>query len=149
MAKKPNWPAIKTRYLNGELPSRIASDYDLTAKQISDKAFQQGWTRKKSEIIEKVETNVENDLQALSAVTLRVHAKFMHKLESQLPYITNPYLFDGEKPNSLYQTAMNNSVKLMQSYLAAKQEAEKPSLPEPQNVNPLDAVEAIKRITGE
>lgn len=149
MAKKPNWPAIKTRYLNGELPSRIASDYGLTAKQVSDKAHQQGWTRKKSEIIGNVESFVENDLKALCDVTLRVHTRFMTKLEGQLDEISNPYLFDGERPNSLYQTAMNNSVKLMQSYLAAKQEAEKPSLPEPQSVNPLDAVEAIKRITGE
>lgn len=65
MSKAVNWPAIKKRYLQGEKPKKIAADYDLTAKQISDKASKDKWTRKKAEIVEKVAVKVENELDAL------------------------------------------------------------------------------------
>lgn len=118
--KKLNWVAIKKRYLLGERPRVIAEDYDLTAKQISDKASYDGWVRKKTEVFEKIVDEIEDDLQALCNVTLRVHRRFMENLEGQIKDITNPYLFDGEKTNSLFQTAMNNATKLTQAVLKSR-----------------------------
>lgn len=110
--KKVNWPAIKKRYLLGEKPKDIGPEFGLTAKQISDKAKRDDWKRKKDEISEKVENSVQNDLKELVDITIAVHREFMQKLRGQMQDISNPYLFDGERTNSLFQTAMNNATKL-------------------------------------
>jgi len=121
--KKVNWPAIKKRYLNDELPSKIAPDYEgLTANAISQKACYEGWREIKKQIFQKVEDDIYKELKKLSNITIRVHTKFMQKLEGQMKDIQNPYLFDGERVNGLFQTAMNNSVKLTQSSMKADEE---------------------------
>jgi len=122
--KKPiNWAAIKKRYLQGEKPKDIAEAYGLTAKQVSDKANKESWTRKKAEICEKIEIEVEDDLKALCSATIKVHRNFMERMltkgqdgQDMIKALEHPFLTDGEKVNSLFQTAMNNSVKV---YLAA------------------------------
>lgn len=113
----PDWNKIQARYLAHEPPVDILKDYDVTAKQISNKAYQEGWTEKRQQIKEKISELVENDLKDLCDITIRVHANFMRKLEGMMGDVTNPYLFDGERVNGLFQSAMNNSVKLAQSYL--------------------------------
>jgi hypothetical protein len=66
MTKKPiNWIAIQKRYLLGEKPKDIAMDYGLTAKQISDKAHDDGWTRKKAKISEEIEADVQEEVKTL------------------------------------------------------------------------------------
>lgn len=149
--KKPvNWTVIKTRYLQGEKPKDIAVDYGLTSKQVRDKAYLEDWLRQKESINDKIAIVVEDDLRTLCDVTLRVHTKFMQNLEGQIGEIQNPYLFDGERTNSLFQTAMNNSVKLMLAALKAKEDSEGgEDFPATEDVDPLKAMEAIKRITGD
>lgn len=110
--KKKNWAAIKTLYLTGSTPLEIEAVYDVTSKQVRDKAYRDGWGDKKTTICDKIVNDVQEDLRSLCNVTIRVHTDFMLKLQSQMDQITNPYLFDGERTNSIYQTAMNNSVKL-------------------------------------
>lgn len=122
--KAVNWVEIKKRYLMGEQPMKIAEDYNVSKKAIQNKAFKEGWTKERDAIKEEVASQVKSDLQELCDVTLRVHTKFMQRLETQMHYIENPYLFDGERPNSLFQTAMNNSVKVMLAAMKAEQEPE-------------------------
>jgi hypothetical protein len=110
--KRPNWKAIEALYLQGVTPSEIESVYDVTSKQVRDKAYKNGWGKTKATISDKIATAVEEDLSALSKLTIKVHTQFMLKLQDQMKEITNPYLLDGERVNSLFQTAMNNSVKL-------------------------------------
>jgi len=68
MKKPVNWAAIKKRYLTGEKPKDIAADFGLTAKQVSDKANHEGWTRKKSEISAKIENDVLDELEEIHSV---------------------------------------------------------------------------------
>lgn len=110
--KNIDWVAIQSRYLSGELVTNLAKEYGISEKSISNKAYRNAWRKTKEQIKENVAAHVEADLKALCNVTIRVHTAFMLKLETLLPEITNPYLFDGERTNSLFQTAMNNAVKL-------------------------------------
>ena len=134
--KKPvDWLKIKARYYKGEKPKEIAPDFGVTPKQISDRATREGWTRKRSQmnekIDEKIQSLVEDDLAELCQITVEVHKEFMRNLKGQMADITNPYLFDGERTNSLFQTAMNNSVKVFLAAIKAqedKQQAEGPQI---------------------
>lgn len=119
--KKKNWAAIKTLYLTGSTPLEIESLYEVTSKQVRDKAYRDGWGDKKTTICDKIVNDVQEDLRSLCNVTIRVHTAFMLKLESQMDQLTNPYLFDGERTNSIYQTAMNNAVKLTNNALKEKE----------------------------
>lgn len=112
--KKVNWIAIQKRWLQDESSESIAQDYEgLTGNAIRVRASKQKWQKQKDTIRNNIVSDVEDDLKALCNVTLRVHKAFMEKLEGQLEQISNPYLLDGERTNSLYQTAMNNSFKVM------------------------------------
>lgn len=126
MAKRNlNWTEIEIRYKAGEQPADIAKDYrDCTRQKISQKACRAGWTQAKEEICNRIASealqSASDELKELCNVTTRVHLNFMRKLHLPGPdgttlmdQITNPYLFDGEKVNSLFQTAMNNSTKIM------------------------------------
>jgi len=67
-------------------------------------------------IIESKASEIAQDLsklEELKDLTIEVHLEFMRKLKGQIKDITNPYLLDGEKTNSLFQTAMNNAVKVL------------------------------------
>jgi uncharacterized protein YjcR len=128
-SKAVNWAAIKAGYLQGATPKALAEQYGVSPKQVSNKAQAEGWVSKKQQISANVADHVENDLKALCDVTLRVHTKFMRKLEGQLKEITNPYLLDGERTNSLYQTAMNKSVKLMLAAMKGPEAAESDTEP--------------------
>lgn len=124
MAKKKavNWVAIKKRYLQGERPKEIAEDYGLDPKAVTNKAYKESWGRQKEIIKENVSESIQNDLKELSDLTFAVHKEFMRNLQGQMNTITNPYLFDGERTNSLFQTAMNNSVKLILAAMKTKEE---------------------------
>jgi hypothetical protein len=116
MAKKVNWVEVKKRYLQGEKPKDIAVDYEgLTSDKISQKAKRDVWKPEKDNLSQKVGEVVQNELKEFCDITLAVHKEFMMNLQGQLQTITNPYLFDGERTNSLFQTAMNNATKI---YLA-------------------------------
>jgi len=72
-------------------------------------------------------------LEQLKEVTIDVHLEFMQNLKGQIKTIQNPYLFDGERTNSLFQTAMNNSVKVLMAVMKA--EDERPETPDPSNLH--------------
>jgi len=158
-SKPPNWVDIKARYLKGEKPKDIAPDFGLTAKQISEKANYEGWVQKKARISEKVEEKTENAILSLkdlafklAEANLRVHLAFVDKLAEadMMATIQNPYLFDGERVNSLFQTAMNNATKLTQGVLSGNDEhTQDVDMPEPDSVNAESAMAAIKKVTGE
>ena len=115
--KKANWEAIRALYLQGVTPTEISNDYDVTSKQVRDRCYREKWKLTRATISDKIASDVHDELKSLSTITIRVHMRFMQQLEEQMDKITNPYLLDGERTNSLYQTAMNNSVKLTQAIL--------------------------------
>lgn len=130
MAKKArNDTEIEARYKSGEAPRVIAADYkNVTGSIISQMAKRKGWKKEKDtlrqEVVETVMESVRNDLKALCEINERVHKQFMEKLESNLADITNPFLFDGERHNPLFQTAMNNATKIMLAQMKFNQEEE-------------------------
>ena len=110
--KTANWAAIEYLYLQGTTPSEIADVYDVTSKQVRDRAYRSGWRKTKATISDKIASDVAEESAALVKLTIRVHTRFMQKLDDQIDDITNPFLTDGERTNSLFQTAMNNAVKI-------------------------------------
>jgi hypothetical protein len=89
---------------------------------VTNKAFKESWGRQKETIKANVSESIQNDLKELSDLTFAVHKEFMRNLQGQMNTITNPYLFDGERTNSLFQTAMNNSVKLILAAMKTKED---------------------------
>ena len=121
--KPPNWADIKTRrVVNGESWDAIRAVYDVPLSTLKSKASREGWRNDAQQVATELRESAKSQLKELCDVTLRVHLKFMKGLEPQIADIQNPYLFDGERTNSLYQTAMNNSVKLMLAALKAEEE---------------------------
>lgn len=121
--KPPNWADIKTRYVvHGHTPDAISKVYDVAPKTISNRASLEKWKEEAGVFGNNLLESSKSELKALCAVTLRVHRKFMENLEPQIADIQNPYLFDGERTNSLFQTAMNNSVKLMLAALKTEED---------------------------
>ncbi len=121
---KPSHAVIKKRYLLGEKPASIAKDYEgLTAAQVTDLAKIHGWKAEKDAIINSVADAVAKDLRELTQITIDVHTRFMKKLMAQMDMIENPYLLDGERTNSLFQTAMNNAVKLAMAQMQVDENA--------------------------
>jgi hypothetical protein len=90
-------------------------------------------------------------LEQLKDVTLEVHLEFMNNLKGQIKDIQNPFLFDGERTNSLFQTAMNNSVKVVMAAMKAQEEDDdgKELTPPDEIKTPEQAMENIKSITRE
>lgn len=154
-----NWTDIQVLYESGTPNRIICQQYDVNTKQISNRANREGWRRskieKKQEILETAHETQLNTLAELCSLTDRVHLDFMRKFyqkaendQTILDQITNPYLFDGEKVNTLFNTAMNNATKIrMAQFKQVEAPNEEP--PPPDEVNPLEAIEAIKRITSE
>lgn len=126
MAKRAiNWVEIQARYECGEPNREIVKDFkNLTSAKISDKAYRDKWVRggpleKTEKNREKVDSlvssfydRVRTKLDKLTEKNIDVSCQFMDKLEEQMDVITNPFLTDGERNNSLFQTAMNNATKL-------------------------------------
>lgn len=75
MAKKYKkatpWVKIKAEYLQGATPKELAEKYNLTAKQISDKANRNEWVEEKSKIQEKVRENAESQVERITNLTLK------------------------------------------------------------------------------
>lgn len=142
MAKKkpPNWEDIKTRYIvNGEKPGDIAKVYDVSAKTISNRASEEKWGEERGILGKEIRAEAEDDLKALCRATITVHRKFMERMlqtgedgKDMIKALEHPFLTDGERTNSLFQTAMNNSVKVM---LAAMKEQEDGQDEEPPGFN--------------
>ncbi len=118
MAKKAlNWTEIEVRYKTGERPVDIAKDYrDCTSKKIRDKAFSGGWARHKTTITDSMVADAiasyKDELAGLASDNIRILRKIMRTLEKQVDSMENVYLFDGERVNGLFQTALNNATKI-------------------------------------
>lgn len=71
MAKKTTpWTKIKAEYLSGVTPKELADKYDLTAKQISDKANKDKWVEVKAEICEKVRESTAEKISRITNLAL-------------------------------------------------------------------------------
>lgn len=72
MAKKAvQWTKIKAEYLDGITPKDIAVKYGLTAKQVSDKAHKEGWVKEKTEIVENVRKNIQDQISRITNKALK------------------------------------------------------------------------------
>ena len=69
--KTTPWNSIKAEYLKGVTPKELAIKYELTAKQVSDKANKENWTRKKSEISENLEDRVQKELEEITTLGIK------------------------------------------------------------------------------
>lgn len=64
------WVQIKAEYLQGAFPKELAAKYNITAKQISDKANKEKWVAAKAEICEKVREKAESQLDRITNLAL-------------------------------------------------------------------------------
>lgn len=127
MAKKkaPNWEEIKTRYVVGwEKPADIAKDYNVIAQTISNRASKEKWNEERLETGKEIREIQKEKLKELTELNLDVHIQFLKKLKSSsmMDMISNPFLFDGERTNSLFQTAMNNATRIALGQMKAQEE---------------------------
>lgn len=145
MAKQTSgipWHEIKKRYLKGDKPKDIASDYGLTAKQVSDKAHAEKWTRKKSEISAKIDKFNEEEIiynaQTFKDLSLELAIKILREA------VKDPY------------TAANNQLvkavvtKGLDAFKGAPEPPD-PNLGNPEDVSKLSLDQVrlkIKKIIG-
>lgn len=71
MATKTPWLQVKAEYLNGVTPKEIGKKYGVTAKQVSDKAYQEGWMNDKAKMLENVRKNTEKKIESLTILALK------------------------------------------------------------------------------
>lgn len=64
------WVQIKAEYLQGAFPKELAAKYNITAKQISDKANKEKWVAAKAEICEKVREKAESQVDRITNLAL-------------------------------------------------------------------------------
>lgn len=112
--KVKNWTEIEARYKLGESPVDIAKDYrDCNSTMIRSRASRGDWMQQRDEmrhtVAEAVAKDYSDDLEKLCKKSISVYLEFMNKLSDNMDMITNPYLFDGEKTNPLFQTAMKEA----------------------------------------
>lgn len=69
------------------------------------------------------------EIEALNLATLQVHKQFMERMlrpdvdgKTMAQALENPFLLDGERVNSLFQTAMNNAVKVLLAALKGQED---------------------------
>lgn len=68
--KTTPWNNIKSEYLHGVTPKELGEKYNLTAKQISDKANKEGWVAEKSKISENVREKSQQKIDRLTSIAL-------------------------------------------------------------------------------
>ena len=154
--KSVNWTAIKKRYLQGDKPKTIAQGFGVTAKQISEKAARESWRQKKTEINQKIETIVEDELEsALTSYTwiLNQAAKDIKHLWSE--GLLGVTIQNGETfINPLALEANKTGMSMLKKRFETKIQAQD-AKPETQDSKPIEAMDnleimdRIKRITGE
>lgn len=109
----PDWGEIERRYVVlNEKPADIAKDYDMPIDRLYQAVTRRGWVQKKQKNNQTLRDELAERMRRLSTLTFDVLIQFSEKMQTQMHHIENPYLFDGERVNSLYQTGMNNAVKL-------------------------------------
>lgn len=103
--KAVNKPAIKARYLKGEKPKDIGPDYGLTAKQVSDLVRREGWKRKKTQIIEKVDVFVEDELKRQRTLVSQLYEQMLGNIVNDMA-VMGATIQDGEGfPNKYHLKA--------------------------------------------
>lgn len=64
------WNKIKAEYLQGVTPKELAAKYNLTAKQISDKANEEKWVAEKAKISENIREKVEKLIENATSLAV-------------------------------------------------------------------------------
>lgn len=83
MAKITPWTKIKAEYLQGATPKELAKKYNLTAKQIRDKASRNKWSYEKSTICDETRQNIQSKIQELSNNALEVLSEVMNHPDTE------------------------------------------------------------------
>lgn len=130
--KPPNWEDIKTRRtISGESWDDIQKVYDVPLSTLKNRASREKWKYEAIQIGTEIRESIKQDLKELCRENIQLHLDFLKKLreadadgKTMLDFIQNPFLFDGERVNSLFQTAMNNATKLTQSVIKVEAEEE-------------------------
>jgi hypothetical protein len=144
--KRPvNWVEIEKRYCSDEPPVQIARDYrDLTSRQIQQKAYREGWKREKKRIKESVPQQVLEQVEGYKSDAITAREKALKKLVSSEDAL-EPLYYGKTKANPY-------TLHVFKQTLSELKEGEgdntKPPV-DPKDLNPLEAIEAIKRITQE
>lgn len=80
MPKKINWAIIKKRYLTGEKPVDIATDYGITSKQVRDKAHREEWSAIKATLCDEIATEVRQQAKVEITDTVTLAGLLFHGL---------------------------------------------------------------------
>lgn len=81
------WNKIKAEYLQGGTPKELAQKYNITAKQVSDKASKEKWVNEKALICENILENTKNKISNLTNLAL----------EALETVINDPYCKNADK----------------------------------------------------
>ena len=77
MTKTTPWTKIKAEYLQGATPKELAKKYNLTAKQITNKANRDKWVSEKEIIQNKTRESIQSKIEKLSNNALEVLSEVM------------------------------------------------------------------------
>lgn len=82
----PNWEEIETRFVvNWETPAEIAKDYKTTANQISRKATQYDWIKKRKEIGSELRSQETDRRKRIFEKVGRIVEKMLDNIDNDLP----------------------------------------------------------------
>lgn len=82
----PDWTAIQIKYEQGVKPKELAKEYDMTAKQISDKATKSKWQRPRvlqSQKVAKSRKNYEAIIDRITKKALNVVEEVLEDEEAK------------------------------------------------------------------
>lgn len=78
MTKTIYWLNLKAEYLLGATPKELAKKYNLTSKQVRDKANRENWANEKATIRDKTRQNLQNKIDGLLNKVLDVLSEVMN-----------------------------------------------------------------------
>lgn len=81
--KTTPWIKIKAEYLQGATPKELADKYNLTAKQVTNKANRDKWVTEKEIIQDKTRESIENKIQTYSNEAIEVLREVMNGYETE------------------------------------------------------------------
>lgn len=85
MVKKTStpWLKIKAEYLQGVSPKELAQNYNITAKQIHNKANRDKWTAERESIEEKTREDVKEKIKDLTNLALEALVEVINDPECE------------------------------------------------------------------
>lgn len=129
--KKPaNWDEIKRRYIiDGEKPNDIAKSYNISAKTISNAAWEEGWEAERGKIRKELWEISLLSRKALVKEAYAIYTKAFEVIKKYIDQTENPLLFDGEgRINLLFMEPMKVAGKMVLDETGGDEEVDPPGI---------------------